>query len=139
MKQLLVVICLFFYTQEGYYNNRNDYFKFNTCEFGKFKKNITKIRGVSIIKYSIVNNPNKKKDTLSEYFLVKISKDTFNVIQIFNYSSTDSFIKKSRWSDNWIFNPMRDTCIYFHSQINLKQEINPKYPVLFGQIYAELD
>lgn len=114
--------------------------KFNTCEFNAYKKDISELRNLSIIKYSIVNNLNKKKILLSEYFLVKNSKDTFNVITMFNLPSSDSLIKEYRWSSNWNFmSTKNNSCLDFYSQINLRSVINFKYPILFGEFYGEFD
>lgn len=139
MKQLVLLVSLIFQVRAGDHPKREDYFKFNTCEFKKRDNNTTYIRDIAIIKYSIVNNRNKKRDSLSAYYLIRNSKDTFNVIHIFNTPSSDSIIKEYRWSENWNFKSMRDTCVVFYSQINLKKEIDCKYPILFGQLFVELD
>ena len=134
MKLLFILLCLFL--QEQKRNNIvTQYYKFNTCSLGKHLKNVNRLTRLSILKYSVVNNSNKAKDTLSEYFLIKSKKDTFNVIMLVNRAFSDSFIKEQRFSPNWNFDQMKDTCVNFRSQLNLNDEIAPKYPVIFGDIY----
>jgi hypothetical protein len=138
MKQLL----LLFWVINAHYAYKNPcekYLKFNTCEFNNHKRNFTNLMGFTIIRYSIKNNQNVRKTWLSEYFLVHNSNDTFNIIQIFNHPSSDSIIQKYRWSANWKLKQMKDTCMDFYSQIDLKKEINQRYPVVIGRIYAEID
>jgi hypothetical protein len=138
MKQLLLLFCLI-NSHHAYKHPCEEYFKFNTCEFKGQRRNFTNSMGFAIIRYSIKNNQNTRKTWLSEYFLVHNSKDTFNIIQIFNQPSSDSIIRKYRWSTNWKFERMKDTCMDFYSQIDLKKEMNQRYPVVIGRIYAEID
>jgi len=100
MRMILLILLLLL--QRPFTDNKypEKYLKFNTCEFKNLNFHVAKIKGINIIRYSIVNNQNKAKDWISEYFLVHSSKGTFNVIQIFNFSSSDSFVKKYRLSNN---------------------------------------
>jgi len=114
-------------------------YKYNVCDFMKSKERPVDSEGWSIIRYSSINNFNKNRVLLSQYFLAKRLNDTFNIIQIYNGQISDSIYKEFRWSKNWSFEPMKDTCLYFYSQIDLKGTINAKYPIIFGRIFAKLD
>lgn len=133
------LICLSIVTLLSFGNNRSIY-KYNSCDFKKNEKKIELRYGVSIITYCIVNDSNKDNLRLSEYYLIKSENDTFNVINTFYGSTSDSTVKKFRYSTNWLFLPLKDTaCFDFFSYFNLKDIIDCKYPVLFGRIAQGLD
>lgn len=110
-------------------------FKYNSCEFSKYKKNISELTDVSILDFKITNDSNKGKENVSAYYLIKSDKDTFNVIHIFNTRSSDETVIGYKNLSTWNFKQMRDTCIVFKSHVQLNKVINYKFPVLFGDLF----
>ncbi len=115
-------------------------YKYNSCEFDAQKTRGDVRYDVTILKYQIADNFNDCKLQLSEYYLVKSGSDTLNVIAPYYGSRSDSTIKKYRYSANWVLMPKKDTCCFdFYSFINLKNVIDNKYSILFGQIVLGID
>ena len=133
-----ISICITFITLISF-RNIDHFFKYNTCDFNKYKIKVDNLHAVSIIRYSILNFTIKDNSRFSEYYLINTKSDTFNIINTYSISTSDSTVEKFRNSTNWIFLPMKDTCFEFYSQFNLKKIIDYKYPVLFGQIVQGLD
>ncbi|NII27331.1 hypothetical protein HB364_19735 [Pseudoflavitalea sp. X16] len=130
----IVIISMLFLTQKANAQSKN-YFKFNSCELGMLKKNIPSLDNVAILDFKMANDRNSKKKYLAAYYLIKSTKDTFNVIQIFNQSSSDSTLNQNRDFKAWHFEQMKDTCIDFRSAFDLKKILNHKYPLLIGSIF----
>ena len=120
-------------------DSTDNYSSFNICDFKWSRTNLKDLRQVSIIKYSISNDLNLKHLPIASFFLIASQRDTFNVINIYNGKISDSLILEYRWSNNWNFNHEKIRCVDFYSKSNLKKEINYKYPLIYGLLYAEFD
>ena len=138
-KMQLIIFLLCFFTKGQSQEDKRYYCAINTCDF-TLGNTINGLRELTILRYRIVNNVNKDKKFLCQYFLVTDGKDTFNVISIFNEISSDTFIKENRFSKNWVFKKIStDSCFNFYSQFNLSKQIEKKHQVLLGSLYGELD
>lgn len=135
-----LIFCLLSIALGSNCQNINEcYCAFNTCDF-RYDNDIERLRELTILRYRIVNNVNKERRFLCQYYLVSNRKDTFNIISVFKESSTDTFIKENRLSKNWVFKKIElDSCEIFYSQFNLSNEIDRKYKVLLGRFFGEID
>ena len=138
MKALVFIFFLIFIAPQIKNHQGCKWYKYNSCKF-KLQKNITSLENLTIIKYSIINNPNKKKELLCSYYLIRNSVDTFNVIDVFNQPSSDSMFKEHFQVDKWNFEKSRDTCINFKSQVDLGKLVNKKFPILIGKVFIYFD